>query len=237
MQRFTLTLIYCEFNADSWDLTRLFLLIPRNDCRRAPWRGCLLWHSGAPASNIIPQFSAIYRAGTSRSPTLLIASISSARSFFLVLFFSPFSCFFMPHSSHHPYAYHFHGALIPTAFVVDVAITCGVLQWTQWTTYSVSLCFLISSAHVEWTQCNRNATNVHNNDILLTSFSVRYEEAPMYTLHCARVPISLIESVYLVRRCALTQTSTNIMHHDSHAVSSLMSHSLGQTWTRTGCWP
>ncbi|KAG2106109.1 hypothetical protein BD769DRAFT_1503901 [Suillus cothurnatus] len=50
-------------------------------------------------------------------PERLLLLVFIPRSLALVLFFSRSSFFFMPHRSHHPYAYCFHGTLVLTAFV------------------------------------------------------------------------------------------------------------------------
>ncbi|KIK41375.1 hypothetical protein CY34DRAFT_214800 [Suillus luteus UH-Slu-Lm8-n1] len=68
----------------------------------------------------------------------------------------PLICFFVPRSSHHPYT---HRAFVLVAFVVDITFKCTAVNIMK--SYPV---FLILD---------------HNNDILLSSFSVCCEEVLM----------------------------------------------------------
>ncbi|KAG2035047.1 hypothetical protein BDR03DRAFT_963534 [Suillus americanus] len=81
------------------------------------WYICVQYH---------PRFDGIYLTGTSHFSSCSSHYFNSIPHLLAL----SRSCFFTPHSSHHPYTHRFHGALILTVFVVDIAITCCTLQYT-----------------------------------------------------------------------------------------------------------
>jgi hypothetical protein len=152
---------------------------------------------------------------------LSLSLVSSYFSYFisrlvvLTWCFPPAICSLLSHR--------FHGALVLTAFVANVAITSAV-QCTQWINNELHISFhpifsplwmYLLGATGTWT----------------TTVDRHYQEVPIYTIQGARATAFLIELVCLVHRYVLSETSTNIMDHESHAVSSSISYSIAQSWT------